>query len=64
MGAPERPAFDTRCLVALAACLLAFTVSSRQKQPSSRQLDSLYRQGLAAAQIGDLPKARAVPNGW
>ena len=31
-----------------------------QKHPTPQQVDSLYRQGLAALQAGDLPKARAA----
>ncbi len=50
-----------RCLVALGTCLLTFAVSvAAQKQPAPAQVESLYRQGLAAVQAGDLPKARAA----
>ena len=50
-----------RFLVALGTCLLCFAVSvAAQKQLAPAQVDSLYRQGLAAVQAGDLPKARAA----
>ena len=48
-------------LVTLAACLLTLAASALgQQQTTSPQTESLYRQGLAAVQAGDLVKARAA----
>ena len=43
----------------LAACLVALAFPAFTQQPKSRpQIDSLYRQGLAAVKRGDLANAR------